>query len=408
MKIAHMSDLHYAGETLEEVDRCFGHAVSQAIAQDVDVAIITGDSTDHAMNAHAPAIRALAAQVKRLADHCPVLMLQGTFSHEPPGMLALFGLIGAKNPIAIADRISQLALRDGMWEQSVSDRFDPPPVDAQFVVTAIPTVNKAVLAGHVGADKAADELGNALFNVLASYAPSHVALRQAGVPTMLISHGTVNGCETEHGVPMVGLDHEFTIGGLFIAETDMVGLGHIHKHQSWQKGRQVAAYAGSIGRLHYGEVDEKVFLVWNGIAGGASFVAHPVPARKMVDILFDGFPDMDVLRQKADEIEGQFVRIRYSVDKESRDAIDRAAIETLFAKAAGLKIEGRILPPERVRTEGISGNRSLMSKLSVWGQATGTDVSHLEERLGMLESMEPEGIIEDLMRPDQKPQMLAA
>jgi hypothetical protein len=43
---------------------------------------------------HAPAAERLVAQVRRLADHCPVLMLQGTFSHEPPGTLAIFKLLG--------------------------------------------------------------------------------------------------------------------------------------------------------------------------------------------------------------------------------------------------------------------------------------------------------------------------
>ncbi|MFT2588644.1 hypothetical protein, partial [Escherichia coli] len=76
--IAHFSDLHYGSRTLVEADRCFGAAIDRAAALGVAAAVISGDATDHALDLHAPAARRLVAQVRRLADHCPVLLLQGT------------------------------------------------------------------------------------------------------------------------------------------------------------------------------------------------------------------------------------------------------------------------------------------------------------------------------------------
>src|SRR5260370_33134148 len=93
MRVAHFSDLHYAAATLTEVDRCFSFAVDAAIAQGVDCAVISGDSTDHGLEVHAPAVEALARNIRRLADYCPVLMLQRTFSHEPPGVLNVLRLL---------------------------------------------------------------------------------------------------------------------------------------------------------------------------------------------------------------------------------------------------------------------------------------------------------------------------
>jgi DNA repair protein SbcD/Mre11 len=43
--------------------------------------VISGDSTDHELDLHCPAVEALAKRIKQLADHCPVFMLQGTYSH---------------------------------------------------------------------------------------------------------------------------------------------------------------------------------------------------------------------------------------------------------------------------------------------------------------------------------------
>ena len=56
IRIAHFSDLHYGPKNLTEADRCFG------------------DATDHALDLHAPAAAKLATHVRRLADHCPVVM----------------------------------------------------------------------------------------------------------------------------------------------------------------------------------------------------------------------------------------------------------------------------------------------------------------------------------------------
>lgn len=119
IRVAHFSDLHYGGKTLAEAERCFGAAIDQAIAREVAVAVVSGDATDHALDLHAPAATRLLAQIRRLAEHCPVLMLQGTFSHEPPGTLRGFALLGGRYPVQVVERIGQVALgRDGQWQVS--------------------------------------------------------------------------------------------------------------------------------------------------------------------------------------------------------------------------------------------------------------------------------------------------
>jgi exonuclease SbcD len=54
LRVAHLSDLHYGPRHLEEADRCFSAAVDRAIELAVDVAVISGDATDHALDLHAP------------------------------------------------------------------------------------------------------------------------------------------------------------------------------------------------------------------------------------------------------------------------------------------------------------------------------------------------------------------
>src|ERR1700687_3863639 len=201
MRIVHFFDLHHAGATLTEVDRCFSFAVDQAIASGVDCAVISGDSTDHALAVHAPAVEALARDIRRLADHCPVLMLHGTFTHEPPGALNVFRLLGGRFRVQVADRLQQVALTwDGCWRESQGWRFEQLPPGTRAVFSCVPTVNKAVVAAAVGAAEASAAVGEQLTALLQGYAPSNAAARAAGVPTIGVSHGTVHGRVTEPGV----------------------------------------------------------------------------------------------------------------------------------------------------------------------------------------------------------------
>src|ERR1700730_12013030 len=128
MRVAHFSDLHYAGAMLTEVDRCFSFAVDQAIARGVDYAVISGDSTDHALEVHAPAVEALARNIRRLADHCPVLMLDGTFWDEPPAALYVFVLPGGRLSVHGADRLQQVArMETARWWESPGWRVEHIP-----------------------------------------------------------------------------------------------------------------------------------------------------------------------------------------------------------------------------------------------------------------------------------------
>lgn len=421
MKLAHFSDLHYAPDNLAESERCFSFAVGDAIARGAQVGVISGDSTDHRLDAHAPSLHALATQVHRLANAMPVLMLQGTFSHEPPGTLDNFALMGGAHQVHVADRVSQVALIDGRFWASTGPVFSDDElrqfigVKPEIVFTCLPTVNKGQLAASVGALAAGTELGDVLAAYLAAAGRVNTRLREAGVPTVGVSHGTVNGCTTEHGVVMAGFDHGFSLTALFEAECDGFMLGHIHKAQQWAREGRLVAYPGSIGRFHYGEEGEKGYLAWDVQAGLASATLIATPSRQMVCIDFDGPPDMARLAEIAADATDKFVRVRWQVDEEHRQAVDREAIKALFSGAAGLKVESRVLPVVRSRAEGISLETTVEGKLARWAELTVVDVGPLQERLQLLVSAEVEAIASDVLaridsQPDERsdPQTLAA
>jgi exonuclease SbcD len=398
LKIAQFSDLHYAPDNLVESDRCFSFAVDDAMNRKVDVAVISGDSTDHRLDAHAPSLHALARQVHRLADAVPVLMLQGTFSHEPPGTLDNFALMGGANQVFIADRVRQVALVDGKFYPSHGPVFSPGElrdfiaVRPEVVFTCLPTVNKGQLAASVGALAAGTELGDVLAAYLTAAGRVNLELRAAGIATVGVSHGTVNGCTTEHGVTMAGFDHEFSIGALFDAECSAFMLGHIHKHQFWDRAGRRVAYPGSIGRFHYGEEADKGYLLWDVTAEGADSQLFPTPSRQMLSVEFDGPPDMAKLAEVAAAAGDKFVRVRWQIDEEHRQLVDRNAIAAMFAGAAGLKVEPRVLPVIRSRAQGISLETTVEGKVVRWCELASVEAAPVVERLQLLDAGDAEAI----------------
>lgn len=410
IRVAHFSDLHYGGKSLVEADRCFGAAIDRAISLRVDAAVVSGDSTDHALDLHAPAARSLAQRIRRLADHCPVLLLQGTFSHEPPGTLALLRLLGGRFPVHVVERIEQVGLTaDGGWVVSSDWRFMAPPIACLALFTCVPSVNKAAVAAAVGATEASQAVGEHLSELLRGFASVNDAARTQGMATLGVSHGTVFGCLSEHGVPMAGFDHEFTTGALFAAHTQAFLLGHIHRHQAWHRdgpdGRQAIAYAGSIGRFHFGEEGDKGFLIWTVEPDAATCRLEPTPARRTIDVTFEGRPDLQRMREQLAEhqIGGASIRVRWTVGDEDRGAVDRAAIAALLSDAAEVKLEGRIVPVVRQRAAGVSRLASLADKVRAWSAVAEVSPDPMLNCLHVLESAEPVAIAESILRGESDP-----
>jgi exonuclease SbcD len=337
--------------------------------------------------------------------------LQGTFSHEHPGTLDNFALMGGTHQVHVADRVSQVALVDGRFWVSTGTVFSPDEmrdflrIKPEVVFTCLPTVNRGQLAASVGALAAGTELGDVLAAYLAAAGRVNAQLRAAGIATVGVSHGTVNGCETEHGVVMAGFDHEFSLTALFEAECDGFMLGHIHKAQQWERDGRLVAYPGSIGRFHYGEEGDKGYLAWEVERGRASATLVATPSRQTISVDFDGPPDMVRLAEVAAAASDKFVRVRWQVDEEHRQSVDRDAIKALFAGAAGLKVEARVLPVVRSRAQGISLETTADGKLARWCEIADVEAEPVLDRLQLLASGDPESIAAGILaRLDSQPE----
>jgi len=399
MNIFHASDLHYCTKHLKIVDRAFSAAVDHAIETEAECAVISGDSFDSAINVHEPAVTALIRQIQRLADKMPVLILQGTFSHDRPGSLNVLGAMFTLFPIHIADQAEQIKLvindmnpLECEWLPISEERFG---FSDAAIFNCLPSLNKAEPEiVKIGAAKYVQALMN-------KWAFENAT---ANVPTILVSHGTVNGCVTESKHAMISPDHEFSSDVLFSSECNAIMLGHIHKHQSWKNGVQTIAYPGSITRLVFGHNDPVGFLIWK-VSTEATFVEFvPTPAPRLIDITFDGAPDVDELLAHAENVdEGDHVRIRYSIDQDFAHTVDKEQIRNIFHHVDVLKIEGTINAVQSVRAKGIGTAMTIDEKLGYWAVTTGDEdrLDDLSERLEQLRTMDPDQIVAGLLKSNE-------
>jgi len=360
VKLAHISDIHFGPEALTEVRKCAASVVESLSSADaVDAILLSGDLFDHRMEAHTPAFREALRWVKALAEVAPVLVLQGTFSHDVPGMLDVLRLIDSHFPIVVADCEGAYTLSENRW--AVGNEAVAP--SDKLVIYAWPPLPRAEFASQA---EASESYAAYVKSVHARATAVADRARAVGVPSVFTSHGTVAGCITEHGQVLVSPDHEFGTAELFALGFDAVALGHIHKQQAWHEAGRCVAYAGSIARLCAGDYDPKGWLLWSLTPGAAAFQSVPTPARDMIELTFDGVPDMERLQEVAKHCAGALVRLRYCVDPETATLVDRHAINQMFAGAELCRIEASIKPRLVARVPQIAGARGLGEKLELW------------------------------------------
>ncbi len=396
MKILHLSDLHFCSKHLKWVNCAMSAAVQIAADEKIDAWIISGDSFDATMPVHEPTVDRYAQHLRLLADISPGLVLYGTASHDHPGSLDFVRTIGGRYPIELVSSPGQYVLEYleddvSIYRPQAWTNVEKLPVhissNTRLLVSAMPSLNKALPeVMSKGPREWVQEY-------MTSWAQGNAQARNQRIPTLLVTHGTVTGCETESKHAMVSPDHEFSIATLASCGASATMLGHIHKHQHWSsggstgRGPQVIAYAGSLTRLVYGQHDPAGCLLWDVEANGASFEFRELPSRRLLEITFDGAPDLAKLAQAtADVDKDTAVRVRWDVDEEHAHTVDRAGIASVLARAGEVKLEGTINPVVSVRAKGIGGEMTMRERLAAYLATTGDldSADELHERYQMM------------------------
>jgi len=342
--------------------------IDNAIEEKVDLAVIAGDYLDEygsSIKVEDEVLGKASEAIRRLADHCPVFMVQGTYSHEHPGSLNIFAKLQAKHQIYVADKIQQVFLDTDncFWADEPS-----PFSETKVVFSALPPVNKAHLMAYQngGSQEVNQEIKDLLLDVFRGFGQVN---DQHECPCIFVGHGTIVGAEVAEGQTLVGQDIEFSINDLRQGRFSASLLGHIHRRQAWDE----VMYSGSICQLNFGEEEEKGFNIVT-LEGkqlkDVKFIRTPCRPRISIDLGQN--PTLESLANLDGN--GAYLRIRYQVDEENRNGFRDEDIRKTLSGAYEIKIEKTIIPKERRRAPEISRMRSLEEKLIRWGETVNATI----------------------------------
>jgi exonuclease SbcD len=167
------------------------------------------------------------------------------------------------------------------------------------------------------------------------------------LPLILAAHASVLGAKygSERAV-MLG--HELVLSEAVVRDKrlDYVALGHIHKHQSLNGGKQPPIiYSGSIERIDFGEAKEKKGFVMAEVSPGHSeWEFIPLKTRPFVDVFIEPESADDfmqyIMHHLPDEkvVASAVCRIQLSYPRDWEPLVDEVAIAKRFKESLSFQI----------------------------------------------------------------------
>jgi DNA repair protein SbcD/Mre11 len=162
------------------------------------------------------------------------------------------------------------------------------------------------------------------------------------IPTIFMGHFWVNGAKLstwQQGYFNSG-EPQVPLSALTDPAFDYVALGHIHKHQDLNKGKQPpVVYSGSPDRIDFGEKDEeKGFVLVELQKGKAKYEFVPVPGnRPFLDITVEAEGDDPtgaiVAEIKKHSLRNAIVKLTYRIGQEQQGLIREREIRDALGGA---------------------------------------------------------------------------
>lgn len=406
VRLLHLADIHFGMENYGRLDAASGlnrrlldfarsanHAIDYALEHGAHLAIFAGDIYKH-RDPDPSWQREFAACVRRLVQAgVPVVILVG--NHDLPNTQ------GKAHAVEIFDTL-------GLPDVTVISKPGLHRVSTQagpVQVAGLPYITRSfLLSRDEYKDRPLDQVNRLLVEKGDEMLRWLAAEVDPGLPAILTAHGSVANAilSSEQSIMMVGHDPIIPLSTLTNPVWDYVALGHIHRHQDLNPGRQPpVVYAGSIERIDFGEEHEAKGFVWARIAkGDTTYEFVPVPARRFVTLRLDtrsGDP-LHLLEQelRQHDVTDAVVRLTITIQADQRDLIDERQLRDRLQHAyliAGI-VREEIKPPTRVRdaglTEALGPLQALERYMSVHPEYAERQDALLERARHLLQEMQEE------------------
>lgn len=359
IRLNHTADAHFRRE--RATDFFASLDVLQANAKDADLTIIAGDLFDSPVqNTGASQFPDLAERLKSLSVPSPVIMVEGTPTHDSDGCLDVFETVSDRITVLRLGEAYILSKRRGVCvlaHDAAAKGLCTSDYD-QAIIFGIPEPRKKWLQA-ADADATLDQL---MRTILAGYAA--IRQRYANLPCILVYHGHVRGTKMPNGQP---IDDGISIDDLAMVGADYYALGDIHKPQRVGEKRGLHAYyPGSMfATKDWNEADIEFGFNRVEIDVGSvkvERVSYPHPLHKKIEV---SAPFV----LSSGEFRGAKTWIEISATAEEAAAIDCEAVKASLL-AFGAHPDSRVtikrLTSATVRAGEISILKKLREKFSLW------------------------------------------
>lgn len=354
MKILHTADWHLGsfhgpeenGVNLRSQDtiKCLEEMVRVAQEERPELVLVSGDVFDKAEiwqgRSHKEVLQARKIILDLSMVAKQVIVMRGTPNHDSPEAFAEleahFDLVGNVEIVTVPKVISVEE-----FDIAVLPGFDRGVYRAKF-----PGLSK---------EEENEVFTHELSNIVLGLKAQCISEKKS----ILMSHYTVPGCNTESGQVMMLTQFEpiLPLETLQAANFDLVALGHIHRPQK-VPNLENCYYSGAINAMTFNdEGQERGFWIHEYSADGWSRTFHQTPYREFVTFRFTDTDITAINLGKLDEVafnwwrynggvQGKIVRILYTCSYDNSKAFNAALVEKALYEDGAFYVTGIL--PEKV------------------------------------------------------------
>lgn len=383
MRILHTADIHACKEHEAEVMKSLGEINSYIDENPVDLAAIAGDWWDATVqNTAQGGLDRFLGQLQKIADKTPVVMVEGTPSHDVDGSLDVIKRIQSKKGITILEpgvpyflMAEKVVTRENLFR------------DASLLILGIPEPRKKYLLVNGTAGKSdTEEAVRAAMHQLC-FQLAAIRKQYACLPCLVVYHGEIAGTTLQNDQTVErGTGIAITIDDLADIGADYYALGHLHLPQ--QVGTLPAYYSGSVYAKNFGETHKPGFNVVE-IARGCDpddlFGSGPDQNNaKGTRIEFSHPQNLKIDTKLGDvfdvnEIKGRRVWVELSCTKEEQALVDVDKILSDIMKngaVPGSRVTVAVKATETVRAAEITGTSiTPTKKFEIWAEQSNVDAT---------------------------------
>ena len=410
--ILHMGDIHLRSKHLDEILRCGRFIVDKGREEVPDLIIIAGDVFDSQVALDSEVVREGIRLLGQLGDIAPMIMVQGTRTHDRDSLRALERLKTTHDTrISFEPETIVFTGNSFLTISSRTQQTDNIEIDLKqkpkLLISTLPAPPR--LAGEGSLEEQSQNIARHLETIITGFGASAA---EFDCPHVIAGHVSVMGAKISDKQLMLGMDVELPKGAFASAKANLICLGHIHFAQ--RIGDNLF-YCGSISRLNYGEDEDKGFwmhkLTWGEKRDPVSQLLRverksrfiETPARKMILIdrdLTEGGELIDQFKGMltAGDFKDLFIRIRYRIKEKDVHRLGRKEVEEIMSRkdAYEVKIEVEVVPELRVRCENLVTAGTLRQKIEAMPREEPLSESVLE-KADRLEDQNKEEIEAEVM-----------